>query len=89
MADVTVDKPYRVDYCYAYYDSSHKCWYEDLYNSQPFSTEAEARTYMSAVIQRAAAKSSIVKIYQIDIIFYDEALWDEAGDLIYVYHQDF
>lgn len=89
MADITTDKPYRVDYHYAYYDSSHKGWYEDLYNSQPFSTEAEARAYMNAVLKHAAAKTTTVELYRLSIIFYDEKLWHECGDLKEIYHLDF
>lgn len=66
---------YRVDFTWA------DDWYEDMYSSQPFDTEAEARAYMQRVIDRAALRPDI-ELFDITIFLIDEKVWDETGDFV-------
>lgn len=90
---MTIDKDhdnyYRVDYAYAFYDEGRRGWYDDEYNSKPFATEDEARTYANRVIQRASIRIEDIKLYNLDIFYIDQQYWDECGDFRTVEHFEF
>lgn len=75
------DNYYRVDYSYASYDAGHQCWYEDDYNSKPFTTENEAWAYANQVIRRANARPKDIELHSLTIIYVDQEYLDKCGDL--------
>lgn len=74
------DNHYRVDYAYSTYDEDVDIWIDSDYNSKPFATEAEARTYANRVIDRTNINPGKVKLYKLTIIYVDIQYWDEHGD---------
>lgn len=83
------DNYYRVDYSFAFYDKNRRGWYDDEYNSKPFATEDEARAYANRVIQRAAARTKDIELYNLTIFYIDQEYWDKCGDMRIVQHFDF